>query len=250
MRHNAVSNSILSILLVTLVASGGLIGCSDDTIEHVTRSTDQYWFSDITDPDYFPLVEGLRITYSVTGTSDAQHQTYWIGEPATYGGATYYPWITEKTSRLDTVWFRETTTGLYYYSSLTATPECILSYPISTGTSWSRYDVDNIEGDNTELKDFLGGDDQVASENDGNGPIVGDFPVTGSTALLAEKIELLELKDGTQYAGALKVRNSGSGGYNCYWFVPGIGLARYAIGAADSRGETAAVVGEMVSYTR
>ncbi len=242
--------SVVFLSLVALAVGLGAVGCSDDTIEHVTSSDNKYWFSDTQEPDYFPLQEGFEITYEVTTTGATEYQTFWIGTPVSVSGVTYYPWITNQSSRVDTAWFRETSTGLYHYSSLTADPERILAYPITTGTSWSRYDTDSIEGGGTGLNDYLNDDGLVSNEQNGNGPIVGDFPVTGSATLFVESIEMLELENGKTYSGALKVRNDGTGGYNCYWFVPGIGLARYAIGAVDADAKSGSVVGELAEFVK
>lgn len=246
MKRNVI---FVSIAALALTAGIGLLGCSDNTIEHITSISDRN-ASDTQGPSYFPLEEGFEITYAVTQNGVTEYQEFWIGESRTIDEVTYYPWITKQQLRVDTAWFRETSTGLYYYTSLTATPERVLAYPVTTGAVWSRYDVDNIDGDQTGIDDYLGGDDQVSSEQDGDEPIVGDFPVTGSGNLTAESIGTLELDSGVRYSGALKIHNTGSGGYNCYWFVPGIGLARYAVGACETDGKTASVVGEMVDYVK
>ncbi len=210
--------------------------------------------------DYFPMSQGYSTQYDVSypnGTTEIV--TFEVGPPALVQGGTANKWfVYDQNGNRSTSYLAETGSDLFFYETQNSSPERILSLPLKRGATWNRFDTNNDQittgqGDitiSTGLKGQLNGGGQGQGQTNGNGgPIAGkNFPTSGSNEVYVDGFETVMLSNGGVYSGALKLRNGGNGGYNFYWFAPGVGLVKYVIGAPSPESTDGAVVGELRAF--
>lgn len=260
-----VVRSFLIVALSTLAA-----GCSDDADRVLTS---EVAFDPAPVAAYFPLAADYATVMNVRyADGHRETVTFEVGEKqALYEYQAYplYGW--DDNTRRTTSYVVVTDSSLYIFASGASSPEKLLSLPLRPGAQWDRYDVSDLaryatdaDGDDTEIatgddsgtfEDVLeqGTDDQADDESDGDSagdrPLRTSFPTSGGTMMQVQTVESIVLSDGTVYAGAVRVSNEGAyGTTNYYWFVPGVGLAKYVLGATPRAPYTGSVVGEIVDY--
>ena len=198
----------------------GWIGCSTNSGSSV-GSPEAHGIGDIA--RYFPLDEGYSTFYRIRhcdGTNEVA--TFKVGREVIIGGTSAVEWLSSDDGGFDTSYFEVTDSAIYYYRYTAYPREKILQLPLEPGNSWSRYSD---------------------SENDTD----TDGGFTGT--MTVEQIERLELSSGEFYGRALRVSNAGAAGTtNYYWYVSGIGLVKYVIGATSNSYPEGKIVGELVLY--
>ncbi|MBD3403062.1 hypothetical protein GF420_09205 [candidate division GN15 bacterium] len=265
--------TMLGLLLLVCFA-----GCSDDSSSLVQSSGD---FDPAPVTEYFPLAPDYASMISVDHNDGGSETIFFeVGEKQTLYEYDAYPlYVWDNDNKRSTSYIVVTDSALFYLATGNATPQKLLSLPLTPGRSWDRTDIaelnryvsdndqaaddDLATGDEDDGSTFddnlgLGGeDDEPADDDDGadNDYIATDlpsrssFPNPNGTSMQVQTVERITLSDGTVYAGAVRVANQGSGGkVNYYWFVPGVGLARYVLGASQYSVYDGDVVGEVVGY--
>jgi len=229
------------------------LGCSTNNSGSSVGPLNQQSASDIV--LYFPLNQGYSTTYEIR-SSDGSIETvnFKVGKEVTFLGRPVVEWLSYDKQGIDTTYFEVTETALYYYTSSRYPCEKILELPLEPGHSWSRYSQGQTYGDSTN-----GGFTDIITDyryKDNNGdtttitpPLGKTFPTIGSGEMTVEQIERLEMSSGALYSDAVLISNGGTlGKKNYYWFVPGIGLVKYVIGATPDSYPEGDIVGELVLY--
>jgi hypothetical protein len=238
--------------LVCLIG-GFWIGCSDERDSLGTgRTLDTSGIA-----AYFPMEEGYSTAYNVSqsnGMSEVIRYTAGSSTSLTgYSAAELFHY--EGGNVVDTGYIRFTSTAVYYYSSPTASPEKLLELPLTLGTTWETLSSDDADPTDTTL--ITGGNDgsktddttSVGDGDYGDGRPDLTLPVDGAFTMTVAGNEPLELKTGEFFSDALKVIGSSrTGQTNYYWYVAGVGLAKYVIEATPGGLIDGYIVGELVSY--
>ena len=251
MFRKPVSGVIVAVILVMFWG-----GCSDDTITTVTSGgSNDLAVTGVT--EYFPLSQGFSSMYEVENDGITEIVIYTIGKEVSFSGGTATEWISYQPSiGYDTGYFKASSTALYYYSDLTSSPDKILELPLKPGQTWIRSDYSSTnEQDSTTTffdKYYVFVDTNYVvnpKEDDYGGGYAKNYPTAGEISMTVEKIELVQLEDGSVYSGSVKVVNQNTNGtYNVYWFAPGIGLVKYVIGAPSTDGVSGIEMGELKSW--
>ncbi len=246
--------SLFLTVAMAIALSLAWVGCSNET-----KTTT---YTDSSTPIgglayYFPVNEGSTATYQVVHADGSTELiTHRIDAQTEINSSPARIWLTiiGKGSP-DTSYTVSTDSAVYVYDNTRSIPEQVLHLPLRPGSSWERYSYGNIGtgfSDNGGTNDGSGqtGSDTVKYPVDTNGSGFNSkvIPTDGSNVLTIDRVETLVLSNGDVYAGALRVSNSmNTSGVNHYWYVPGIGLTKYVVGASDSypNGQT---MGELVAY--
>lgn len=204
---------------------------------------------------YFPLNEGYSTTYTVQYSS-GNHETvrYEAGREVDLGGSPAVEWHSfTSTGAITTSYFKPTESAIDHYSGVTDSPRRILELPLEFGHTWTvLVSVDDGFGDtfdslatNTDTGDKGSVD---TTNTDGDGPLFS-FPALGSTYLTVAGFEGLQMSNGTYYSSALKVSSVNQYGDESYfWYVAGVGLAKYVVDATGTDFPEGREVGELVQY--
>lgn len=232
--------------LMTLVMGLFWVGCSDDTIVTNSLSGAASEVSPVT--KYFPMAEGYTTVFDITWPdSRVESKSFTIGNEVELAGINAVEWLSySNSSGIDTGYFHATSTALYYYDDPGASPEKILELPLVPGANWIRFgDNDNLTSnlsDSTADNKFTTDDDDIGGSNAKN------FPSAGYSKMVVEKVESLQLDNGSFYSGTIKIFSENSNGtINLYWYAPGVGLVRYVINASSTN-LNGSEMGELKSF--
>jgi len=225
------------------------LSCSTNTGSSV-GSPEAHSGGDIT--WYFPLNEGYSTTYEIRSSTDGiETATFKVGKEVSYLGTSAIEWFSYGDKGIDTTYFEVTDSALYYYSSSHYPREKILELPMEQGHSWSRYSQEQTDDDAyDDFTDIITENKYEEADDDTTINALGKiFPTIGSLDMTVEQIEQLELSSGSFYSNAVRISNSGTAGKkNYYWFVPGIGLVKYVIGATSESYPEGDIEGELITY--
>ena len=246
---------LFAILGVMAILCAAMIGCSTNSA--TTGSSSSADVSDIA--YYFPVAEGYKTVYEVEQAGGSvELVSFEVGKQVPFKLSTAYEWIiTDESNNSDIGYLVIEDQDVYFYENVRATPEKILSLPLSPGASWTRFG--SSDNDTTSIvttydgyyKDKLGGGGGQVDNNYGgiDQALQKSYPSVGGNDMTVEKIETVALKNGDVFAGAVRIRNSGTAGKsNFYWFAPGVGLTRYVIGASGDDLSSGEIVGELVDF--
>lgn len=263
----------IRLAIAGLVALAVLAGCSDDA--------DRLTSSDATfDPApvaaYFPLAPDyatmVNVQYADGGSETVVFEVGKKQPLYEYEAYPLYAW--DKNNQRTTSYIVVTDSALFIMASGRSTPEKMLSLPLRPGASWDRHDLTELsrfeaedeedsgsedlqtgdEDDPSGDLEGFGTDDQADDESDNeNGavdePVQVSFPTTGGSQMQVQTVESIALSDGTVFAGAVRIATAGAyGKTNYYWYVPGVGLAKYVLGASQQNPYSGSEVGEVVTY--
>lgn len=243
-------------IVATFALLAGLTGCSRDVITGTATgpgsNSVEY---------YFPLTEGYTTEYRVTRPNGSEETIrFEVGASVSFPGSDAREWFAyDASGKKSTSYVEATSSALFIYETAGSAAERVLSMPLIAGSSWSRFGAESNDLAGGDQSDTTGGGIKGLLDQ-GNGEDNGDkgggtgtdysknFPTDGSGNLTVERIETVVLSDGSTYSGSLKIKNGGSTGVNYYWFAPGVGLVRYAIGASLDGNTSGATVGELQRF--
>lgn len=229
-------------------------GCSkDDTANLGSRSSTSASGAGM----YFPLNEGYSTTYTVKYAGGSQETVrYEAGREVDFGDGQAIEWHSfASNGAVNTSYFRASESAIDHYSDLSESPQRILELPFEFGHTWTaQVSGDDSFGDtfdslaaNTDPDDKGGAD--TTDNNDNNGEPLFSYPALGSVYLTVDGFEGLQMSNGTYYSSALKVSSSNQHGDESYfWYVAGVGLAKYVIDATGADYPEGRIVGELVQY--
>lgn len=239
---------VASFVLITFVAVAfGWYGCSDNSNETIVSADSLSNANQSAVLDYFPLDEGYTTVFSVHQSNGAQTTaTFKVGKAINYYGKDVIEWIGSENGRVDTGYFQATETSLLFYDSYNSDAEVVLELPLRIGASWARFD----DQTGTDTDPYI--DISAGGEDDGGGTSAKVFPTDGGSSMVVEGYENLTLDNGYYYSEVLRVANATSNGLgkNYYWYSPGYGLIRYALGVTDATYPDGFVVGEVINFYR
>lgn len=238
---------VATFVVLSLVAVAfGWYGCSDNTIETIVSADDLNNTSQSEVLNYFPLNEGYTTVFSIA-QSNGSHTTasFRVGKTVDFLGMEVVEWIGTQNGVIDTGYFRVTENSLIYYDNYYTDPEVILDLPFQIGASWLRFDDQSGTDAGDSYIDISSG-----TEDDGGGGAAKVFPTDGASAMVIDGYESINLDNGFYYAEVLRVANATSNGLgtNYYWYSPGIGLIRYALGVTDATYPDGVVTAELINY--
>jgi len=197
--------------------------------------------------NYFPLDEGYTTVFSINQSNGSKTTaSFRVGKTVDFKDLKVVEWIGNENGKLDTGYFRATNTSLIFYESIYADAEVVLELPLQIGATWLRFDDQTgIDVGDTYIDITTGTDD-----SDGGGSTAKTFPTDGGTSMFVEGFQSLTLENGFYYANVLRVANVTNNGLgkNYYWYSPGIGLVRYALGVTDATYPDGFVTGELINY--
>jgi len=260
-RHWSAVGVVCLFGLLTMIA-----GCSEnDTI-----------IADISDSPqttslatYFPTSDGYRTTYQVTSSNGSSELIrFKIDGTSSLQGVDMLRLVAEmEDGSRDTSYLKITSQAVYMYETDNGKPETILQTPLKVGHSWSRFDENSPETDSQAdtvsislgfLDNILKGEGTVRSLNDADGsnykgyydPLAAKvFPTQGRVQMRVQAVEDINLSSGDHYSYVLRLSNvQQSGLANYYWYAPGVGLVRYALGVSAASYPDGDVVGELLAF--
>jgi|GEM_PF-718020 len=239
------------------------IGCSDSDITVSSEAG-----TELNIDTYFPLKTGTVTQFMEidNALSDTTYHQFSVGGKVTIGGKQVYCWISEIIDRpaaIDTGYLFFQDEALYYFENYTEIPEKLLAVPLEVGSMWLRYDATQEELDDNNYIDIFTNIENDKNSNDGilgdyidnkddevdgsDGPIAEKcFPTTGSNYFVVSAIESLSFDNGSQFENCLKIENSAGEALNYYWYSPGIGLVKYAIGVDSENYPDGEIVGRII----
>lgn len=193
---------------------------------------------------YFPTQSALTTILAVQGENGlTEDLTFQFGAQTTIDDRPARIWIiAPDNGKPDTNYLVSTDEALFLYDTPLSAPEKLLQLPLVAGASWKRFSTqageDFVGGStDTTVQVPLGLRDLLDNGNTGLDDPVWDYaarlyPFAGQNESTVLGTDDLITADGTYYPGALKVVTVGYGdNRNYFWFVPGIGLAKYVINA-------------------
>jgi hypothetical protein len=221
-----------------------MVGCSDN--EGISGSVHQTPVTGV--EAYFPLTDNYTTTYLVTnpnGTSQSMRCE--VGAETDFQHETAVPWLSHSEDGTSTVYFRSSSSALYYYSSLNASSEKLLDLPLTVGKSWYR-DAEYVDDTTSIISGFEDGRFGIIDDDDL--PFLISFPITGTTFMTVASKGPLELNTGLHFTEAIEITsdNAGTGTTNHSWFVAGIGLVKWAKGVRNGEVSSASETGELTRY--
>jgi len=197
-------------------------------------------------PDYFPLNEGFQTTFEISSANGSAVQiTYTVGKEVPFLGRLATEWIKIENGTKDTSYLVLNSSSLEFYESRNSSPEVILDLPLAVGKTWSRFEIND-----SQLNDTSAGNGGIVVKDGTDGP---DLAVSilneGYATMMVDKIESLELGRAGYHSGVYRVSNdAGSNTRNYYWYAAGLGLIKFMHGATNSQNPSGGVTGELVSY--
>ncbi len=224
-----------------------IIGCSD-TVEIVTTPTTNNNLA-YEALEWFPLDEGYTTVYKLTSNDGSDRIiTYTVGKEIVINDMTVVEWLSnDNVLGADTGYFQYTNTAIYYRESKSSSLEKIIELPIIAGNSWNRNESDDA---NLRTENF---DDQLDGEQEKDSLIITplkNLPIVGEFLMTVEEAEVLQLNEtGHYYSQAYRIAvQSSATEKNYYWFVEGVGLVKYVLGATELSYPNGNVVGELIQY--
>ncbi|MEE8576958.1 MAG: hypothetical protein V3T31_06855 [candidate division Zixibacteria bacterium] len=220
----------------------------------------------------FPVGTGYTTTYSVTTADGGQDiVSYEVGAQTRVQGLDAYAWtVSYGNGRTSVGYLVVTDSALFFLSSASATPERVLSLPLSPGSSWSRSDITGLfdevdtqgggnEPDAKDEEEDDGLDGGTDGKDNGDLPDDGDdpnssptvssrgFPTSGNATMTVLSGGTVTLDNGSRYNGVLWITNqSYDGKRNYYWYAQGVGMVKYVLGANSGDPYHGDEVGELV----
>lgn len=253
MTRIAFSGAVLLLLLAFAV------GCSDGT-DSATSSSSPFLAKPVT--QYFPIAPDFGSVMMVKNPDGrTETVTYQFGNMMLMGGHEAYPWIEyDSRNNASLSYLVAVDSALFLYEYAGAQPQKLLDLPLVPGATWDRFDAaeltqssdvsDPTDPDAPDYKD-PGTQDTSSVDPGGDGDpqlSPGDL-VTGGREMMVTAIETIELNNGLVFSGAVRIRNVDAyGNTNHYWFVPGVGLAKYVLGVSTYNPYDGNQVGEIVDY--
>ena len=218
---------------------------------------------------YFPLDPGYTMIYSVTTPDTTSEITFSVGARVHIGMADAVSWIiVSGMGSVDTSYLVATDSALYYLETPYASPEKILSLPLTPGATWPRYYNYNVtgiydDGIGTAFDSTVGGNggfseplgdttSAVDSSNTNNngGVAAKNYPSEGANTFTVVGVEQVDLGTLGTFSDAVKISNVGYGRTtNFYWFVPNVGLVKYLLGTNADGTATPQVAGLLTSHS-
>ena len=239
------------------------IGCSDSDI--TVSSTAETGLNIET---YFPLKTGTSAQFMEVdfALNDTTYHSFTVGSNIIIGGRQVHCWISEFADRpteIDTGYIFYLDEALYYFENYSEIPEKLLASPLEVGNMWLRFDASQTELDDNNYIDIFTGIENDKNSNDifsgdfydnkdgdgegEDGPIVKKcFPTTGSNYFVIAAIEDINFENGNLFENCLKIENSVGDAMNYYWYSPGIGLIKYAIGVDSENYPDGEIVGQII----
>lgn len=219
-------------------------GCSNN---FVTTAAPNMSLTTNQGPEYFPLNEGFRTTYEETSISSSSSMMFYtVGKTVPFQGTTGIEWIKSQNGHKDTSIFVQSANSLIFYERKKSAPKVILNFPLSVGKTWSRFESSGFQiADTTQIENGI-----VDKESGNSGAsLSASFPIEGEALMTVDKIESIELKNGSYFSGVYRVSNDAAGGTrNYYWYAPGIGLIKYMHGASNPQNPSGGLTGELITY--
>jgi hypothetical protein len=247
---------LLVVLFTGCLIAGGILvaGCSDDGTVTTARSS---YTVDNPIEDYFPLDEGYQTLFQVSySNGSSELVTYEVGEVVPFGSLVAHEWHYSSNSGTEaTAYLVPTSRSLFFYENTRTSPEQILSLPLQTGETWPRYgesiygDIDNTDTVWSDWGNYL--DDKYGNDAGDNGAVSKSYPTQGGIDMTVVGTEAVDVGGSLTFSHAVRVTNSGSiNRENHYWYVQGIGLVKYVIGASEGDPHSGEVVAELVEFNR
>ncbi|KAA3630817.1 MAG: hypothetical protein DWP97_14530 [Calditrichaeota bacterium] len=229
----------LFIAVVCMVVFIGA-GCSDDTIVTYVDSIPGASQSQV--ESFFPLSSGYTTIYNVSYQSSGTSEivTFRAGDKEQFQSVELTPWYGFSNSTADTGYFYTSANALYYMKHLGDSPDKVLEFPLSIGSSWDSDGNDDI------YTDIITGEED--SLGTGGGIYGKTFPTISAVQYIISEIDGVTLENGVFYSKAVLVSTYNGNKTNYYWYVNGVGLVRYVIGATEVSFPNGDVVGELVQY--
>lgn len=192
---------------------------------------------------YFPTQSGLTTVLSVVNENGVTESLRFSFEgKSEIDGRDAYIWvITPDNGVADTNYVVRTAEALFLYDTPASSPEKLLQVPLTPGATWKRFSTrageDFVAGSDTTINVPLGLRDLLDNGNTGVDDPNWDYaarlyPFTGQNETVVLGTEELRTLDGSRYPGTLKIVTTSYGdARNYFWFVPGVGLAKYVVNA-------------------
>ncbi|MCP4705573.1 MAG: hypothetical protein GY865_13315 [candidate division Zixibacteria bacterium] len=235
---------IISLIIMAVIL--GLWGCEKKMSAPIIYSSEYTPTID----DYFPLSAGKTSNIISTNSgyepSIITREIFECGEGVTQNNQSIYPWIHKNlaySSIVDTSYFYQTETALYFYETADSEPETILKEPLEVGQSWQRFQNLAASSSNSfsTLFDSLlakfAQDSGIEEEDkfnppDDNGFPAGKiYPTSGSSLMTIVAIENVEFENGQVFVDCIKLKNDNGDYTNYYWYAKNYGLVKYVIGS-------------------
>lgn len=199
---------------------------------------------------YFPATDGWTSVFDVSSNGSSGTLTFYVGGEVSVQGQDGYRWvIIPSQGSPDTNYVVVGQTSLLVYQDSLSSPEHLLQLPLTHGSSWLRFPEQAEQYLDTAsiLTDITGG--KLDTTTEGPGPQVRKLlPVEGGNELTVAAIEELTTAGDRHFSGAVKISNTDrDGSTNSYWFVAGVGLVKYVIGATTQNPD-GVTVGEIIDY--
>ena len=225
-------------------------GCSDDYTEIISQPSASSETSEVT--DYFPLDEGYVTEYVVRSGLQTETISFEVGRVTLTNNGPLVSWFSWEGSTKDTAYLQATSSALYYYETIHSEPEKILEFPLQPGNSWNRWGSDPAD-DTVAYDDYYdfrqGFEDKFGIDLGDPGGNPKLFPTEGSSTMVVEGTERIELKSGKFFSNTIRIAiEKASGSTNYYWFSAGIGLIRYSLGTTEANYPDGVLVGEIENW--
>ncbi len=236
---------LLGLTLAVVLAGAVLfIGCSD-TIEIVSQPNDSFT-AESEALSWFPLTEGYQTVYSIKeADGDSKTISFVVGKSVEFQFGTAIEWLSnDPVLGSDTGYFQYANDAIYYFDSKSSSGEKIVQLPLTPGSSWDRTEL--ISQDlRTNFDDIITGSKDTVIVV----PLSKNLPIAGEVTMTVESTEALQLVEANNYySSAVRISvQSSSTKTNYYWFVQGVGLVKYVLGATDNY-TNGDVVAELVNY--
>lgn len=220
-------------------------GCSNHFVQAVAPTTNS--IDEVA--SFFPLEEGYRASYQISSAySDLGVVSYTVGKDVPFLGASATLWIANNNGHKDTSYFVQNGSSLVFYEEKNSDPEIILNFPLALGKTWSRFGT--LE---SQITDTTGTGGVIIDKDSTLGDIgvslASTFPIEGYALMTVDKIESVELSDGSYYSGVARVSNDAGGNTrNYYWYASGVGLIKYILGGNNPENPTGGIQAELISH--
>jgi len=240
----------LTFVLVTLgVAAITWYGCSDHTVKNIVSADE--WPAETGESYFLPLEQGFTVIYEVTRADGSSNMiTLEMGKMVQMGAIMAYEWFSDDGSTRDTGYIAAGVDAAYFYESANSEAEKMIELPPAVGDSWERFSEEYGGEDWVDiLSGQTDGDDEQDAQDDA---IAKVLPSEGGNIMTVVAIEDVQLSNGQQFNGAVKICNESSaqGKVNYYWYVNRIGLVKYMLGVSEGSNPRIEVTGELLEYGR
>lgn len=198
---------------------------------------------------YFPLTQSWTTVFSVSSNGSTSTLTFYVGGEVSVQGQDAYRWVLIPSQGTpDTNFVVVGETSLLVYQDSLSSPEHLLQLPLTSGSSWLRFpgQADAYPDTTSILTDITGGKLDTTA---GHRPEVRKLlPVDGGNELTVAAVEELTTTNDQHFSDAVRISNTDrDGSTNTYWFVAGVGLVKYVLGAT-TQNPSGVTVGEIIDY--